>query len=107
MSDGLSTTYYSSATNAISWVKADFGGNVTLSHVYLADSGGNGTWGAVYLNGSVIATSTDDITYTTFATASGHTGNGAEIDYTGSVTCRYVRVQQSAGWISLSQMRFA
>lgn len=106
MSDSNAATYYAANTAVTSWVKADFGANVTLSNVYLADAAGNNGWGATYLNGAVIAGSTDDSSYTTLATASGHTSNGAELTYAVSGSYRYVRVQKSSLWIALSQCRF-
>lgn len=107
MSDGVTTgSYYAADTNATSWVKADFGSNVTLSNVYLADAGGVNGWGAGFLNGAVVAGSTDDSSWTTLATAASHAGNGAERTYAVSGSYRYVRVQMSSLWIALSQFRF-
>lgn len=106
MSDGNAATYYAAGTNATSWVKADFGAAMTLANVYLADAGGNGGWNAGHLNTAVVAGSNDDSAWTTLATASGHTGNGAERTYAVTGSYRYVRVQLTSLWIALSQIRF-
>lgn len=75
LTDGNFST--GSGTNsATEWIKSTFASPQTVTAVSVA--GGNITscpWGAVatYLNGAVIQSSTDDITWTTQATISGVT----------------------------------
>lgn len=106
MSDSSASTYYAAGTNADSWIKADFGAAYSLSAVIIADAGSNGGWTAIYTNGSFIQGSNDNSSWTTLATVSGLTGNGARTSFAVSGSYRYIRIFKSALWIGISELDF-
>lgn len=109
LTDGNFTTGAATNSSANEWIKATFSCPKSVTDVTVGGGtlGGGCTWGAVatYLNGAVIQSSTDDVTWTTRATISGVSDPGAFTFSVGCVTAQYWRLQK-ASWFATSELSF-
>jgi len=109
LTDGLFSNGTGTSNGGSEWIKASFTSAQIVTAVTVA--GGNMTscpWGSVaaYLNGAIIQSSNDNITWTTMATISGVTdANGLNTFPVGCANAMYWRIQKS-GYLATTEFSF-